>query len=126
MGIEVQKSALPTLFHFGRVRTASQPHVRPQRNVINFLGLVAETYIKNGSSGVEGGLVLVQSHKDEDVWIFGYVEGDYDGLLLVENAQPHSFCREDTLKVSFNEIFTESEMPSLQRCLSIFSSKIYL
>ena len=27
MGIEVQKSALPTLFHFARVRAASQPHV---------------------------------------------------------------------------------------------------
>ena len=28
MGIEVQKSALPTLFHFARVWAASQPHVR--------------------------------------------------------------------------------------------------
>ena len=27
MGIEVQKSALPTLFNFARVRAASQPHV---------------------------------------------------------------------------------------------------
>ena len=27
MGIGVQKSALPTLFHFARVRAASQPHV---------------------------------------------------------------------------------------------------
>ena len=26
-GIEVQKSALPTLFNFARVRAASQPHV---------------------------------------------------------------------------------------------------
>ena len=28
MGIEVQKSALPILFHFAGVRAASQPHVR--------------------------------------------------------------------------------------------------
>ena len=28
MGIVVQKSALPTLFNFARVRAASQPHVR--------------------------------------------------------------------------------------------------
>ena len=27
MGIEVKKSALPTLFHFVRVRAAYQPHV---------------------------------------------------------------------------------------------------
>ena len=27
MGIEVQKSALPTLFNFARVSAASQPHV---------------------------------------------------------------------------------------------------
>ena len=27
MGIEVQKSALPTLFNFVRIRAASQPHV---------------------------------------------------------------------------------------------------
>ena len=27
MGIESQKSALPTLFHFARVRAAHQPHV---------------------------------------------------------------------------------------------------
>jgi len=28
MGIEVQKVALPILFHFARVRAASQPHVK--------------------------------------------------------------------------------------------------
>ena len=27
MGIEVEKSAFPTLFNFGRIRAASQPHV---------------------------------------------------------------------------------------------------
>ena len=28
MGIKVQKSALPTLFNFARVRAAHQPHVK--------------------------------------------------------------------------------------------------
>ena len=36
MGIEVQRSALPTLFHFDRVRAASQPHV-------NFIGITLQT-----------------------------------------------------------------------------------
>ena len=40
MGIEAQKSALPTLFHFARVRVAPQPHgkfiiPRAGRRVVN-------------------------------------------------------------------------------------------
>ena len=34
MGIEVQKSALPTLFNFARVRAAHQPHVNLKRAYI--------------------------------------------------------------------------------------------
>ena len=64
---------------------------RPQRNVINFPGLVAEVYINSGlkgSSGVEGGLVLTQSHRDADIWMFGYMKGDYQGLMLLEITKP--------------------------------------
>ena len=32
MGKESQKSALPTLFHFARVRAAFQPHVSDNEN----------------------------------------------------------------------------------------------
>ena len=41
MGIEVQKSALQTLFHFARVRVASQPHVSE-----NFRTLMVEPFVR--------------------------------------------------------------------------------
>ena len=34
MGIKVQKSALPTLFNFARVRAAHQPHVNVNVNEV--------------------------------------------------------------------------------------------
>ena len=42
MGIEVQKSVLPTLFTFARVRAASQPHVHHVHNIFvyNFYSAV--------------------------------------------------------------------------------------
>ena len=40
MGIEVQKSALPTLFNIARVRAASQPHVYDMYPKMGFIMLV--------------------------------------------------------------------------------------
>ena len=89
-------------------RVASLYSGRPQRNVINFLGLVAEVIISASSeeSNVEGGLVLTQAHRGADVWMFGYLDGDYQGLALVENAQPRTLCQEAVaLNVAVNKIF---------------------
>ena len=89
-------------------RVASLYSGRPQRNVINFLGLVAEVIISASSeeSNVEGGLVLTQAHRGADVWMFGYLDGDYQGLALVENAQPRTLCQETvSLNVAVNRFF---------------------
>ena len=38
--------------------------------------------------------------------MFGYLEGDYQGLALVENAQPRTLCQEAVaLNVAVNKIF---------------------
>ena len=42
MGIEVQKSALPTLFNFARVRAASQPHLE-----CSFQNILSWTFLGN-------------------------------------------------------------------------------
>jgi hypothetical protein len=89
---------------------------RPQRNVINFLGLVAEVIISASyeESNVAGGLVLTQAHSGADVWMFGYLEGDYQGLALVENAQPRTLCQEAVaLNVSVNKFFFKQRLINL-------------
>ena len=44
MGKESQKSALPTLFHFARVRSVSQPHMQPGLKSSNCSDCTAWTY----------------------------------------------------------------------------------
>ena len=69
----------------------------PQFNVIYIIGLIAEVVLKGLSDeyDVKGGLVLVQAHQNSDVWMFGYVDGDHQGLTIIENTQPQTLCQED-------------------------------
>lgn len=38
---------------------------------------------------VTGGLAITQANSNADVWMFGAIAGEFDGLYLVQNAQPH-------------------------------------
>ena len=54
MGTEVQKSTLPTLFHFARVRTASQPHVIYKQGTYDKNFWVGETNSKSWIDDIYG------------------------------------------------------------------------
>ena len=83
MGKESQKSALPTLFHFARVRAALQPHV--PGNVIS-PNLVSMSFVKNALSLLRAASLLF-------IWA---EHASNNPCLLGFNCLPLPFFKEKT------------------------------